>query len=119
VKVFARNSGGKLALKDQAFADYVDEGQGARVGIVNIATDPNVDSTLYPMHSIYVGFGTRQPRPIAYFDEPQTVNSDYSLIAGEHRIAAFDYRENKLTPSYVSLPYGLGDDFRQGLFVGV
>ncbi len=119
VKVFSTNSGGKLALKDELFADSTNEGQGARVGIVNIATDPNVDSTLYPMHSIYVGFASREPRAYA-FEGNVIVNVDTLLFPpGERRINAFDYVGNRLTPSNLALPFGLDGDERQGLFVGV
>ncbi len=119
VKVFAQNSGGKLALKDETFADSTNEGQGARVGIVIIATDPNVDSTLYPMHSIYVGFATREPRAYIFAGE-EIVNVDTLLFPqGEHRIHAFDYRNNTMTPSNLALPFGLDGDERQGLLVGV
>lgn len=119
VKVFAQNSGGKLALKNEAFADYTDEGQGARVGIIHINTDPNVDSLDYPTHSIYVGFGSREPRPVIAASEAAVVNTTAIFPFGEHRIGGFDYRSGNLVPTSFALPFGLGGDERQGLFAGV
>lgn len=108
VKVFAPSASGKLALQDETFADYVDEGQGARVGIFSISAGPNVDTTNYPLRSIYVGFGSRASRVSIAIYPP-----------GEYRIAAYSYMNGVPRATYLAIPFGLDGDERQGLFVGV
>jgi hypothetical protein len=107
VKVFSRDGNDRFEMVAEAFLGSADAKTGARVGSVNINGDAG--SPVYPLPTIYVGFGAAPPSPIGVGSRPY----------GEYRIGGVSFQNYSFTQTYLSLPPGLGGDPTQGLFVGV